>query len=152
MNPPADLDDLSPEQLRALAAQLLAEVHAKDLEVTEKRRKLGELERELHYRQTRIDQLTHEISVLRRQQFGRRSEQLNSEQMSLLDEAIDGDLAAIEIELEELEPSRKRQHEPSKRAHLPPQLPRVDIRHEPDTRCANADANVFVSAKTSARS
>ncbi|KXU92095.1 hypothetical protein CR51_31155 [Caballeronia megalochromosomata] len=66
MNSPADLDDLSPEQLRALAAQLLAEVHAKGQEVTEKRRKSMELERELHYRQTRIDQLTHEISVLRR--------------------------------------------------------------------------------------
>ncbi len=51
MNPPADLDDLSPEQLRALAARLLAEVHAKDLEVTEKRHEVGDLERELHYRQ-----------------------------------------------------------------------------------------------------
>lgn len=134
MNPPADLDDLSPEQLRALAAQLLAEVRAKDQEVTEKRREVDALERELHYRQTRIDQLTHEISVLRRQQFGRRSEQLNNEQMSLLDEAIDGDLAAIDIELEQLEPSRKRQDEQPRRAPLPPQLPRVDIRHEPDSR------------------
>ncbi len=80
MNPPADLDDLSPEQLRALATQLLAEVRAKDQEVTEKRREVDALERELHYRQTRIDQLTHEISVLRRQQFGRRREQLNNEQ------------------------------------------------------------------------
>jgi transposase len=132
MNPPADLDDLSPEQLRALATQLLAEVRAKDQEVTEKRREVDALERELHYRQTRIDQLTHEISVLRRQQFGRRSEQLNNEQMSLLDEAIDGDLAAIEIELEELEPARKRRPEQPKRAPLPPQLPRVDVRHEPD--------------------
>ncbi len=63
MNPPADLDDLSPEAVaRPLAAQLLVEVHAKDQEVTEKRREIDELERELHYRQTRIDQLTHEFS------------------------------------------------------------------------------------------
>ncbi len=54
--------------------------------------------------------------MLRRQQFGRRSEQLNTEQMSLLDEAIDDDLSAIGIELEQLEPARKRQHEQPKRA------------------------------------
>lgn len=119
MNPPADLDDLSPEQLRALVARLLAEVHAKDLEVTEKRRDVGELEREPYYRQTRIDQLTHEVSVLRRQRFGRRSEQLNDEQMGLLDEAIDGDLGAIGMELEQLEPARKRQHEQPDAASFP---------------------------------
>ncbi|PXX01606.1 transposase IS166 family protein [Paraburkholderia tropica] len=95
MNLPADLDALSPEQLRALAVQLIAEVQVKDREVSER-------DRELHYRQTRIDQLSHEIAILKRQQFGRRSEQLNSEQMSLLEEALDGDVAAVEMELEQL--------------------------------------------------
>ena len=106
MNLPADLDALSPEQLRALTAQLIAEVEAKDQKIKEKEREASERDRELRYRQTRIDQLTHEVSVLKRQQFGRRSEQLNSEQMNLLDEAIDGDLVAIEMELEQLEPTR----------------------------------------------
>lgn len=41
MNPPADLDALSPDELRTLAAQLMAQV--------------GEKDRELRYRQTRID-------------------------------------------------------------------------------------------------
>ncbi|MFP3710315.1 IS66 family transposase zinc-finger binding domain-containing protein, partial [Paraburkholderia sp. SIMBA_009] len=72
--------------------------------------------------------------ILKRQQFGRRSEQLNSEQMNLLDEAIDGDLVAIEMELEQLEPTRaERQREQPKRAPLPPQLPRTDVHHEPDS-------------------
>ncbi|WP_321927412.1 IS66 family transposase, partial [Burkholderia sp. BCC1998] len=100
----------------------------------EKEREASERDQELRYRQTRIDQLTHEVSVLKRQQFGRRSEQLNSEQMNLLDEAIDGDLVAIEMELEQLEPTRVvRQREQPKRAPLPPQLPRTDIHHEPDS-------------------
>ena len=43
--------------LRTLAAQLMAQV--------------GENERELRYRQTRIDQLTHEIAVLKRLHFGK---------------------------------------------------------------------------------
>lgn len=120
MNSPADLDALSPDELRTLAAQLMAQV--------------GENERELRYRQTRIDQLTHEIAVLKRLHFGKRSEQLNVEQMSLLNEAIDADLAALEIELEQLQsntaPDKQRQK--PKRAPLPPHLPRTDIHHEPD--------------------
>jgi hypothetical protein len=125
MNLPADLDALSPEQLRALAAQLMTQV--------------GEKERELHYRQTRIDQLTHELAVLKRLQFGKRSEQLDTEQMSLLDEAIDADLAALEAELEQLQPETPpgKQRQQPKRSPLPPQLPRTEIHHEPeDTSCA----------------
>jgi len=120
MNSPTDLNDLSPEQLRTLAAELIAQV--------------GEKDRELRYRQTRIDQLTHEISILKRLKFGKRSEQLNTEQASLLDETIDADLAAIETELEQLQsnaPEQKQRQQP-KRAPLPPQLPRTDIHHEPD--------------------
>ena len=119
MNPPADLDALSPDELRTLAAQLMAQV--------------GEKDRELHYRQTRIDQLTHEIATLKRLQFGKRSEQFTAEQMSLLDEAIDADLAALEIELEQLQPTpADKQRQQPKRAALPPHLPRTDIHHEPD--------------------
>jgi transposase len=119
MNSPANLDALSPDELRTLAAQLMAEVSEKN--------------RELSYRQTRIDQLTHEIAALKRLQYGKRSEQFTAEQMSLLDEAIDADLAALEIELEQLQPTPadKQRHKP-KRAPLPPHLPRTDIHHEPD--------------------
>jgi transposase len=122
MNLPADLDALSTDELRTLAAQLMAQV--------------GEKDRELRYHQTRIDQLTHEIAVLRRLQFGKRSEQLNVEQMSLLNEAIDADLAALEIELEQLQPDTPpdKQRQKPRRTPLPPHLPRTDIHHEPDDK------------------
>lgn len=80
MTSPTLLDDLSRDQLRTLVATLTAT--------------LSDKERELHYRQTRIDQLTHEISVLRRYQFGKSSEQRDTTQASLLDETIDADIAA----------------------------------------------------------
>ena len=122
MNLPANLDALSPDELRSLATQLIAQV--------------GEKDQELRYRQTRIDQLTHEIAVLRRLHFGKRSEQLNVEQMSLLNEAIDADLAALEIELEQLQPNTApdKQRQKPKRTPLPPELPRTDILHEPDDK------------------
>ena len=74
MTSPTDLDALNPDQLRALARQLMIQVDEKT--------------RESHYRQTRIDQLNHE-------------------QLSLLDEAIDEDLAALEAELDELAPGHR---------------------------------------------
>jgi hypothetical protein len=132
MNLPGDLNSLSPEQLRALAAQLIVQVQDRDREIEEKTREVEENECELHYRQTRIEQLSHEISILKRQQFGRHSEQFTSEQMSLLDEAIDADLAAIELELEQLQPETSADHsrQQPKRTSLPAQLPRTEIRHE----------------------
>lgn len=120
MTLPTLLDDLSRDQLSTLVATLT---------VT-----LSDKERELHYRQTRIDQLIYEISVLRRYQFGKSSEQRDTTQASLLDDTIDADIAAIEEELEELSangPAGRERKQP-KRASLPPQLPRVDICHEPD--------------------
>ena len=57
-------------------------------------------ERELKYRQTTIDQLTHDMAVLKRWQFGRSGERLDPRQFSLLDETIDADIAAVELELE----------------------------------------------------
>ncbi|AEA65919.1 IS66 family transposase [Burkholderia gladioli] len=121
MDIPADLDSLSTEQIRALNAKLMVEI--------------AEKERELQYRQTRIDQLTHELSIIKRQQFGKRSEQLNKEQLSLLEESVDGDLAAIGLELQELKSDQQARvpRQQPKRMPLPPELPRIDIRHEPDS-------------------
>jgi len=136
MNLPADLNALSPEQLRTLAEQLIAQVQERERELQDKTREVDERERELHCRQTRIDQLTHEISILKRQQFGRRSEQLGSEQMNLLDEAIDADLVAIELELQQLKPDTPTapSRQQPKRTALPAQLPRAEIHHEPDSK------------------
>uniref|UniRef100_UPI0037C50650 IS66 family transposase n=1 Tax=Pandoraea sputorum TaxID=93222 RepID=UPI0037C50650 len=88
MTSPTELDSLNLDALRALAARLMAQV--------------GEKDRELHYRQTRIDQLTHEVAMLKHMQFGKRSEKLDTEQMNLLEETMDADLGAIELELAQL--------------------------------------------------
>ncbi|KVL18312.1 IS66 family transposase [Burkholderia ubonensis] len=121
----AQLQDMSAEQLRALAMELMSEVRAKDSE--------------LRFKEARIAQLTHEMAVLKRWKFAARSEKLAVEQQSLLDEAVDADLIAIEQELEQLAGRPKKDTEPNKprRAPLPANLPRVEVRHEPaSTTCA----------------
>jgi transposase len=120
MNSPIDLNALNADELRALAAQLMTQVAGKD-----------EL---IRFKDARNAQLTHEIAVLRRLKFAARSEKFSGEQQSLLEEALDGDIAAIELELEALssQPVSAGKQKP-RRAPLPAHLPRREITHEPDS-------------------
>ena len=125
------LDQLSPEQLRTIAAQLMQRVENLD-------QKVESMDKQIHHYKTVNDKLTHEIAQLKRFKFAKRSEQLSPDQASLLDDLIDADIAAIEAELEALQPApaptvaRQR----PKRTALPPEFPRTQIHHEPDnTQC-----------------
>jgi transposase len=112
---PADLDHLDAEALRHL---------------------LIEQQRELVWRQTKIDRLTHELALYKRQRYGVRAERLSAEQARLFEETWDADLAAMSAELEALQPeagqapAAKGQ---ARRRPLPPELPRTDIHHEPES-------------------
>lgn len=133
---PDSLDQLSAQELRELLAGLMTKVAQQDQQIAKLDQTVSSDARELVYRQTKIDQLTHEMAVLKRHQFGRSREQLDSAQVSLLEEAFDEDLAAIEQELKNLTPPPKTDTEPPrkpKRAALPANLPRVDVHHEPDS-------------------
>lgn len=119
-----DVAAMSVEELRQLAASLLAKVEQKDQEIHQK-------DREIHWKDLKISQLTHEMAVLKRWRFGRAAEEFQGQQRSLLEESIDEDLGALEIELEALQGSPTPRPR-SVRAPLPKELPRIEIRHEPD--------------------
>jgi transposase len=115
---PSSLSDLSAEELRELTGRLLVEVR---------------------HKQALIDKLTHENAVLKRLKFATQSERYGGEQKSLLEETLDADLQAVSEEIEQLNAPKASQPERSqpKRQPLPAQLPRREIRHEPDsTTCA----------------
>jgi transposase len=126
-----NIDHLTPEQLRALAAQLIQRVESLDQTVETMGKKI-------HRDQTVIEKLTYEIAQLKRLKFAKRSEQMNPEQASLLDDLIDTDIAAIEAELQALQTvpaATEKKHKP-KRTALPAEFPRTLIHHEPDsTHC-----------------
>ena len=65
---------MNAQELRDLATSLFAQVTQKD--------------HELKHKQLKIDQLTHEMAVLKRWQFGRRHERLDPAQRSLLEETM----------------------------------------------------------------
>jgi transposase len=116
------------DQLARMDAQQLREFATGLIE------RLTRQDQELRYKQLKIDQLSHEMAVLKRWKFAARSEQLYGVQRSLLDETIDADLEAIAAELETLRspaPVQAPKEQP-KRSPLPAHLPRVEVRHEPE--------------------
>ncbi|MDI4661919.1 MULTISPECIES: IS66 family transposase [Cobetia] len=120
MTTPPDLTQLSPDQLRHLAATLMTQVEEK--------------EKALRHSEQVNQKLTYEMALLKRHAFGKRSEQLNVLQISLLEEGGDADIAAIETELEELHLTAATPvaRKTPKRTPLPPELPRTEIHHDPE--------------------
>jgi transposase len=115
------LERMNAQELREFAARLITEI--------------ADTRREISIKQLRIEQLTHEMAILKRWKFAARSEQLHGEQRHLFDETVDADLEAIALEIEALKRGEQRSSPKAtpRRAPLPAHLPRTEVRHEPDT-------------------
>ena len=125
------ITQMNAAQLRDLTATLLAQLAERDLQINAR-------DQELKHKQLKIDQLTHEMAILRRYRFDRRSEQMDPMQRSLLDESIDADIEAISLEIEALKdkPAAPPKEKP-RRVALPASFPRREIHHEPEgTECS----------------
>jgi transposase len=108
------LSELSAEQLREMTTRLMTE---------------------LRHQRALNEKLAYENALLKRMKFAAQSERHNAEQRSLLEDEIDADLAAVAKEIEQLgspatAPQDKQQ---PKRQALPANLPRREIRHEPES-------------------
>jgi hypothetical protein len=118
---------------RALIASLHLELSKRDEHLRQRDALLVDKDRQIKLKQTLIDKLTQEIAIYKRLQFGKKSEQFQGEQGKLLLETIDTDMAAIEVELAALRapaPKPNPERKIPRRAKLPADLPRVDIRHD----------------------
>lgn len=128
MDSTPDLAQLSEQQLRDLAGQLLLQVQQKDhtIQCIEQQNNRYKLQNE---------QYKHELAILKRHRFARKSEGLDRLQRSLLGDLVEEDLAGIEEEIEKQSApsSGAKPTQPPKRRPLPPELPRTVIEHEPDS-------------------
>lgn len=79
-----NLDQMTPEQLRALAAQAL-----------QLQSQVEAMSKKIQNDEIRIEQFKFEIALLKRHKFAKRSEQISPAQGSLLDDLLDTDLEAI---------------------------------------------------------
>jgi hypothetical protein len=94
---------------------------------------LAKRDAELKRRELKIQQLTLELAHHKRLRFGVKSEALSPEQRDLfLDtRAEDGAAIATELQQQQETVSRPRPHQRTGRKPLPPELPRLEHRHEP---------------------
>ena len=133
MNP---LDELARTDIDpALLAQVRALFTQQQAELAQQQAKLAE-------KDFKITALSHELAYYRRIRFGKASEALVGEQRQLFEETVEIDLAAIEEELDSQAPARG----PRKRAGrqpLPPELARIEHRHEPEScQCGQCGAEL----------
>ncbi len=122
---------------------MIAEEHIDALDPEQLRQAVRKLMSEIAFKQATIDKLTHEMAVLKRLKFAAKSEGFSAHQKSLLEEAIDADLAALAAEIEAQQPNKPatQDKQQPKRQPLPAHLPRREIRHEPaDTTCGCGQA------------
>ena len=89
---------------------------------------------EIHWKDIKIRALTFELATLKRLKFGAKTEAFTAEQRDLFTETLETDLSAMQAELENLSsPPPRAKAKPPGRNPLPPELPRVEYRHEPES-------------------
>jgi transposase len=125
-----------PNDVAALHAMLALAWAERDAERAEKAR----LATERNQLADQNDRLRHLIRQLQRLQFGRRSEKLDPDQLTLGLEDIEQAIAETEAQREKTDPALKRARAEQRRGgrgSLPEHLPRVEIVIEPEnTACA----------------
>jgi transposase len=105
---------------------------------------LAQRDKQLQARDIKIQALTLELAHLKRMRYGVRSEALSAEQRTLFEDTCEEDGEAITAQLEALAPTPPpSKRTPSGRKPLPPELPRIEHRHEPEQcTCAQCGKNL----------
>ena len=147
---PQDLQGLLPSDLTALAAQMLKHIEqqARDLEVTQKL--IERKDRDIAWRDAKIEKITLELTRLKRWKFGAKSEAMTADQRQMFqdtlleDEAdLEAQLAALQAALPKTPAAPKAPARRPRRQALPDHLRRVEHHHEPeDTSCTTPDCGL----------
>jgi len=144
---PQDLQGLLPSDLTALAAQMLEHIQhqAHELDLTQKQ--IERKDRDIAWRDAKIEKITFELTRLKRWKFGAKSEAMTADQRQMFqdtlleDEAdLEAQLAALQAALPKTPAAPKAPPRRPRRQALPDHLRRVEHHHEPeDTSCTTPD-------------
>ncbi len=144
---PQDLQGLSPEAITSLAAQMLKHIEQQTRDLEGKQKLLERKDRDIAYRDAKIEKITFELTLLKRWKFGAKSEAMTAEQRQMFQDTILEDEADLEAQLaallaalpEEIAKPKAPPRRPRRQA-LPDHLRRVEHHQEPeDTTCTTAD-------------
>jgi len=150
MNTLPDLTQLSHEQLLEFTRQLAMQhqslaqsnqqldARVQHLEVTNQH-----LDSKVQHLSILNQKYEHELALFKRHKFAQKNEHLTAKQIHLWDEAVEEDIAAVDLELEQLNADKtdaaaqKAPVNKPKRRPLPDHLLTLSIEHEPaSTKCA----------------
>ncbi len=149
-----DLQGLSPETITALAAQMLEhiehqadELQSKGRELELKQKLIERKDRDIAWRDAKLEKITFELARLKRWKFGAKSEAMAADQRQMFqdtlleDEAdLEAQLAALQAALPKTAAAPKAPRRRPRRQALPDHLRRVEHHHEPEnTACATSD-------------
>ena len=139
-----DLAAVSPAELAQLAAQMLAHITEQSKHIDAQSKRIDSQAQAIKWRDAKIESITLQLARLKAWKFGAKSERMNAEQREIFEETLAADQADLEAQLAALQanctasrsaPDKQQRRQP-KREALPPHLPRVDQRIEPeDTHC-----------------
>jgi transposase len=133
---PADLQELSPQSVKALAAQMLDHIQQQAREIESK-------DQGIAWRDAKIEKINFELARLKRWKFGAKTEAMNTEQRQLFQDTLLEDEADLQAQLAQLQAAcspvpaapKAPQQRPRRQA-LPEHLRRVEHHHEPEnTTC-----------------
>lgn len=146
-----DLRVLSAAELAALAAQMLAHIGEQSRHIGEQDKRIDSQAQAIKWRDAKIESITFQLARLKAWKFGAKTERMNVEQREIFEETLAADQASLEAQLAALQGAAKgdtpgdtpgagaadkQPRRQPKREPLPPHLPRVDQRIEPeDTHC-----------------
>lgn len=161
-----DLKALNPKTLRAmepaamaeLATRMLAELAAQSRQIQQHQDAAQRYEREIKFKDAKLEKITFELARLKAWKFGARTERMNAEQRQMFEDTAVEDEADLQAQLDALQGqasspvnTEKTSRQP-RRQKLPESLRRVEHRHEPaDTTCGCGRAMERVGEDVSER-
>ena len=138
-----DLKGLSKSAMADVAAALLAQLAVQRALLTAKDEHITQRDREIKFKDARIERITFELARLKAWKFGARTEAMNAQQRQMFEDTVAEDEADLEAQLQALQgvsepvaapvatPRAKPRRQP-----LPENLRRVEHHHEPEnTTC-----------------
>jgi transposase len=143
---PQNLQGLSQESATALATQILAHIEQQTRDLEVKQSLLERKDRDIAWRDAKIEKITFELTRLKRWKYGAKSEAMSANQRQMFqdtlleDEAdLEAQLAALQAELPKMPAKPKAAPRRPRRQALPDHLRRVEHHHEPEnTTCTTA--------------
>jgi transposase len=146
-----DLKALDPKTLRAmepaamaeLATRMLLELSAQSRQIQQHEELAQRYEREIKFKDAKLEKITFELARLKAWKFGARTERMNAEQRQMFEDTCAEDEADLQAQLDALQEGQasppaspqqaKRQ---PRRQKLPESLRRIEHHYEPaDTTC-----------------